>query len=150
MAKIIRAICTTASADDKMGRVRLKSEGVWGQETEPVMSLNGCALNKGDVVFVSVEDGCYNPLILGKADRNDIVLNLLVERINSLEDKTNEVLKQQNEILNQLKTNMGLVAVTPEGAYVWGGASPTAFGAMTPVNAIPTKTTLKDIQDNYK
>ena len=149
MAKIIRAICTTASADDKMGRVRLKSDGVWNQETEPVMSLNGCALNKGDVVFVSVEDGFYNPLVLGKADRNDIVLNLLVDRINGLEDKVNEALKQQNDILNQLKTNMGLVAFV-EGAYVWGGASPTAFGAMTPVKAIPTKTTLKDIQDNYK
>lgn len=150
MANIIKAVCVTASADDAMGRVRLKSEGTWNQPTELVQTVNGCALNVGDVVFVSIEDGYYAPLILGKADRNDIVLNLLVDRINTLEDKTNEVLKQQNEILNQLKTNMGLVAVTPTGAYVWGGASPTAFGAMTPVKAIPSKTTLKDIQDNYK
>ena len=147
MAKIIKAVCMTASADDAMGRVRLKSEGTWNQETELVQSVNGCALNKGDVVFVSIEDGYYAPLILGKADRNDVVLNLLVDRINTLEDKTNEVLKQQNEILNQLKTNMSLVAFV-DGAYVWGGA--TVFGTMLPVQSLPSKTTLRDIQDNYK
>ncbi len=147
MAKIIRAVCTTASADDAMGRVRLKSEGVWNQETELVMSVNGCALNKGDVVFVSVEDGYYAPLVLGKADRNDVVLNLLVDRLNASEDKINELVEQQKEILNQLKTNMGLVKFV-EGAYVWGGA--TVFGTMLPVKSIPTKTKLKDIQDNYK
>ena len=66
MLRIIKAEVQTNSADDNMGRVRLKSEGVWNQDTELVQSVNGCALSKGDVVFVSVLDGYYNPLILGK------------------------------------------------------------------------------------
>lgn len=143
MAKIIRAICTTASADDKMGRVKLKSEGVWNQETELVPSLNGCALNKNDVVYVSIEDGYYNPLILGKADRNNIVLNLLVEKINGLEDKINEMVQMQNNVLQQLTMNESLVV---EG--VWKGAD--AFGPLGTLKSIPQKTTLKDIEDNYK
>lgn len=147
MAKIIKAICATASADDTMGRVKLKSEGTWNQETELVPSLNGCALNKGDVVFVSIEDGYYNPLILGKADRNDIVLNLLVDRINTLEDKTNEVLKQLNNVVKILESSS---AVAVEGAAgTWSGSAALSL-AITPLNAIPSKTTLKDIQDNYK
>ena len=146
MAKIIRAICTTASAEDKMGRVKLKSEGVWSQETELVPSLNGCALNKGDVVYVSVEDSYYNPLILGKADRNEIVLNLLVEKINGLEDKINEMVKMQNNILQQLSTNAELAMF--EGAPCWVGT--TVFSAMGTLKSIPQKTTLKDIEDNYK
>lgn len=145
MAKIIKAVVQSDSADDSMGRVRLKSEGVWNQDTELVQSVNGCALSKGDVVFVSVADGYYNPLILGKADRNDIVLNLLVEQINRLEDKVNDIIKQENNILNQLKNNTGLVF---EGA--WKGGDPTAFGAMNTLQKIPQNTKLKDIQDNYK
>jgi hypothetical protein len=142
MAKIIKAICTTASADDKMGRVRLKSDGVWNQDTELVQSLNGCTLSKGDVVFVSVEDGYYNPLILGKADRNEIVLNLLVERINSLEDKLNEAVNKQNEVI------MKLAASASAAGFVWSGAA--TFAAVQPLQTIPTKTQLRDIQDNYK
>ena len=119
MLKIIKAECTTNSADDKMGRVKLKSEGIWNQETELVQSVNGCALSKGDIVFVSVLDGYYNPLILGKADRNDIVLKLLVDRINMLEDKINEMVKMQNNILNQLSTNAELAML--EGVPCWAG-----------------------------
>lgn len=146
MAKIIRAICTTASADDTMGRVKLKSEGVWNQETELVPSLNGCALNKNDVVYVSVEDSYYNPVILGKADRNNIVLNLLVEKINGLEDKINEMVQMQNNILQQLSTNAELAVF--EGAPCWAGMS--VFAPMGTLKSIPQKTTLKDIEDNYK
>lgn len=139
MAKIIKAVCTTASADDSMGRVRLKSEGTWNQETELVQSVNGCALNKGDVVFVSIEDGYYAPLILGKADRNDIVLNLLVDRINILEDKINDMLTALAQP----------TLVTMDGyAAVWNGG--TVFGVPTGVSKITQKTKLKDIQDNYK
>lgn len=142
MAKIIRAVCTTNSADDSMGRVRLKSEGVWNQETELVPSLNGIALSKGDVVFVSIEDGYYAPIILGKADRNEIVLNLLVEKINSLEDKINEAVNKQNEVIMKL-------AASPSAAgFVWSGAA--TFAAVQPLQTIPVKTKLKDIQDNYK
>lgn len=157
MAKIIRAICTTASADDTMGRVKLKSEGVWNQETELVPSLNGCALNKNDVVYVSVEDSYYNPLILGKADRNNIVLNLLVDRVNILEDKVNELIDKQNDVINALATKM---LATGEGV-VWNGAvyfgsvpTPDAGGNVQvqvgPIGTKLKKTTLKDIEDNYK
>lgn len=145
MAKIIKAECTTSSAEDSMGRVKLKADGIWSQETELVQSVNGCALNKGDIVFVSIADGYYNPLILGKADRNNVVLELLVDRINSLEDKMNEAVKQQNNILNQLKNNPKLVV---DGG--WAGGTPEAFGLMTTVETLPTKTTVRDIQDNYK
>ena len=147
MAKIIRAVCTTASADDKMGRVRLKSDGVWNQETEPVMTVNGCALNKGDVVFVSVEDGYYNPLVLGKADRNDVVLNLLVEQINGLQDKVNETVQQLNNVVTILEASF---AVAVKGtAGTWSGSEALST-AIQPLKIIPKKTTLKDIQDNYK
>lgn len=147
MAGIIKAVVQTNSADDTMGRVKLRSEGVWNQDTELVQSVNGCALSKGDVVFVSVFDGYYNPLILGKADRNEIVLNLLVDRINILEDKINELVDKQNDILNQLKTNTSLVI--PSGAaYVWGGAA--VFATTTPLQKLQQKTKLKDIEDNYK
>ena len=147
MAKIIKAVCMTASADDAMGRVRLKSEGTWNQETELVQSVNGCALNKGDVVFVSIEDGYYAPLILGKADRNNVVLNLLVEQINGLQDKVNETVQQLNTVVNILEASP-LVAV--EGAEgKWSGSAALA-AAVTPLKNIPRKTTLRDIQDNYK
>lgn len=136
MAKIIKAIVQTNSADDNMGRVKLKSEGVWNQDTELVQSVNGCALSKGDVVFVSVADGSYNPLILGKADRNNIVLDLLVERINLLEDKINDMLTEL--------AKPSLVT----GQATWNGA--TVFGVPTCVGKITQKTKLKDIQDNYK
>lgn len=145
-SKIIKAICTTNSADDTMARVRLKSEGVWNQETELVQSINGCALSEGDVVFVSVEDSYYNPLILGKADRNNIVLDLLVERINRLEDKVNELVDKQRDIIVELGTNAGLVT---GGNAVWEGA--TSFNLkILPIQGIPKKTILKDIQDNYE
>lgn len=147
MLRIIKAEVQTNSADDNMGRVRLKSEGVWNQDTELVQSVNGCALSKGDVVFVSVLDGYYNPLILGKAERNDIVLNLLVDRINMLEDKINELVKQQNDILNTLKTNTTLVTPS-QGGYIWNGA--LVFATTMPLQKIQQKTKLKDIQDNYK
>ena len=146
MLKIIKAECTTNSADDKMGRVKLKSEGIWNQETELVQSVNGCALSKGDIVFVSVLDGYYNPLILGKADRNDIVLKLLVDRINMLEDKINEMVKMQNNILNQLSTNAELAML--EDVPCWAGG--TIFSAMGTLKNIPNKMKLEDIQDNYK
>ena len=147
MAKIIKATCVTASADDKMGRVRLKSEGTWNQETELVPSVNGCALNKGDVVFVSVEDGLYCPLILGKADRNDVVLNLLVDRLNASEDKVNELVKQFNNVVNILEAS---AAVAVEGANgTWSGSAALSL-AIKPLASLPTKTKLKDIQDNYK
>ena len=133
--KIIKAEVQTNSADDNMGRVKLKSEGIWSQETELVQSVNGCALSKGDIVFVSVADGFYNPLILGKADRNDIVLNLLVDRINILEDKINDML-----------TALAQPSLVAEGA--WTGSS--VFGVPTGVGKITQKTKLKDIQDNYK
>lgn len=142
MAKIIRATCTTNSADDKMGRVKLKSEGIWNQETELVMSLNGCPLSKGDAVFVSIEDGMYAPIILGKADRNEIVLNLLVEKINSLEDKINDMVDKQNEVIMKL-------AASPSAAgFVWSGAA--TFAGVMQLQRITKKTKLKDIQDNYK
>jgi hypothetical protein len=146
MAKIIKAVCVTASADDAMGRVRLKSEGVWNQETELVPSVNGCALNKGDVVFVSVADGLYSPLVLGKADRNDIVLNLLVDRLNASEDKINELVNKYNDLITKL-AGAGKVA---EGS-LWVAAGDT-FAPMLaqPLQSLPTKTKLKDIQDNYK
>ena len=146
MLKIIKAVVQTNSADDQMGRVKLKSEGIWNQDTELVQSVNGCPLSKGEVVFVSVEDGYYNPLILGKADRNEIVLNLLIDRINMLEDKMNEMVKMQNNILNQLSTNAELAMI--EGVPCWAGT--TIFAAMGTLKAIPNKTKLKDIQDNYK
>lgn len=133
-ARIIKAICTTDSSDDKMARVRLKSEGIWNQDTELVQSVNGCPLSKGDVVFVSVEDGYYNPLILGKADRNEIVLNLLVDRINMLEDKINDMLTEL--------AKPSLVT----GSAAWTGGA--VFGVI--VSKILQKTRLKDIQDNYK
>ena len=135
MASIIKAEVQTNSADDSMGRVKLKSEGIWNQETELVQSVNGCALSKGDIVFVSVLDGYFNPLILGKADRNDIVLNLLVDRINILEDKINDML-----------TSLAQPTLVAEGA--WQGSS--VFGVPTGVSKITQKTKLKDIQDNYK
>ena len=135
MASIIKAEVQTNSADDSMGRVKLKSEGIWNQETELVQSVNGCALSKGDIVFVSVLDGYFNPLILGKADRNDIVLNLLVDRINILEDKINDML-----------TALAQPTLVAEGA--WQGSS--VFGVPTGVSKITQKTKLKDIQDNYK
>lgn len=141
-AKIIKAICTTNSADDQMARVRLKSEGIWNQDTELVQSVNGCPLSKGDVVFVSVEDGYYNPLILGKADRNEIVLNLLVERINRLEDKVNELVNKDNEII------MKLASSASAAGFVWSGA--TVFASTMQLQRIPMNTKLKDIQDNYK
>ena len=146
MAKIIKAVCVTASADDAMGRVRLKSEGVWNQETELVPSVNGCALNKGDVVFVSVADGLYSPLVLGKADRNDVVLNLLVDRLNASEDKINELVNKYNDLITKL-AGAGEVA---EGS-LWVAAGDT-FAPMLaqPLQSLPTKTKLKDIQDNYK
>lgn len=140
MASIIKAVCTTNSADDGMGRVRLKSEGVWNQDTELVQSLNGCTLSKGDVVFVSIEDSYYNPLILGKADRNDIVLNLLVEKINRLEDKVNDMLTALAQT--------ALVEPIPGGGAKWTGD--LIFGKPTGVPKISPKTKLKDIQDNYK
>lgn len=136
MASIIRAVVQTNSADDKMGRVKLKSEGVWSRETELTPSLNGSALSKGDVVYVSVEDGYYNPLILGKADRNDIVLNLLVDRINILEDKINDMI-----------TALAQPSLVT-GEATWNGG--TVFGVPTGVSKITQKTKLKDIQDNYK
>ena len=135
MASIIKAEVQTNSADDSMGRVKLKSEGIWNQETELVQSVNGCALSKGDIVFVSVLDGYFNPLILGKSDRNDIVLNLLVDRINILEDKINDML-----------TALAQPTLVAEGA--WQGSS--VFGVPTGVSKITQKTKLKDIQDNYK
>lgn len=141
-SKIIKAVCTTNSADDRMARVKLKSEGIWNQETELVQSINGCALSKGDVVFVSVEDGYYNPLILGKADRNDIVLNLLVEQINRLENKVNELVNKDNEII------MKLAASASAAGFVWSGAA--VFAGTTQLQTIPKNTTLRDIQDNYK
>lgn len=145
-SKIIKAVCTTNSADDRMARVKLKSEGVWNQDTELVQSVNGCALSKGDIVFVSVEDGYYNPLILGKADRNDIVLNLLVEKLNATEDKVNEVTKQMNQMLTILKASS---AVAVEGtAGTWSGSA--ALTTLNSISTIPQKTKLKDIQDNYK
>lgn len=133
-AKIIKAEVQTDSSDDKMARVRLKSEGIWNQNTELVQSVNGCPLSKGDIVFVSVEDGYYNPLILGKADRNDIVLNLLVDRINMLEDKINDMLTEL--------AKPSLVT----GSAAWTGGA--VFGTI--VSKILQKTRLKDIQDNYK
>ena len=145
MASIIKATVQTNSADDNMGRVKLKSEGIWNQDTELVQSVNGCALSKGDVVFVSVADGYYNPLILGKADRNDIVLNLLVEQINRLEDKVNELVDKQNDVIQKLST------ATSAAGYVWSAAT-TTFLPMTanPLMKISPNTKLKDIQDNYK
>lgn len=134
MLKIIKAIVQTDSADDKMGRVKLKSEGIWNQDTELVQSVNGCPLSKGEVVFVSVEDGYYNPLILGKADRNEIVLNLLVDRINMLEDKINDMLTEL--------AKPSLVT----GSAAWTGGA--VFGTI--VSKFIQKTKLKDIQDNYK
>ena len=133
-AKIIKAEVQTDSSDDKMARVRLKSEGIWNQNTELVQSVNGCPLSKGDIVFVSVEDGYYNPLILGKADRNDIVLNLLVDRINMLEDKINDMLTEL--------AKPSLVT----GSAAWTGGA--VFGTI--VSKIMPKTKLRDIQDNYK
>ena len=147
MAKIIKAVCMTASADDAMGRVRLKSEGTWNQETELVPSVNGCALNKGDVVFVSVEDGYYTPLILGKADRNDVVLNLLVDRLNASEDKVNELVKQLNNVVSILEASSLVAVAGTEGT--WSG-SEALTAAIKPLASLPTKTKLKDIQDNYK
>ena len=147
MANIIKAVCVTASADDAMGRVRLKSEGTWNQPTELVQTVNGCALNVGDVVFVSIEDGYYAPLVLGKADRNDVVLNLLVERLNASEDKVNELVKQLNNVVKILEASS---AVVVEGvAGTWSGAKALSL-AITPLKSLPNKTTLKDIQDNYK
>jgi len=106
--------------------------------------VNGCALSKGDVVFVSVSDGYYNPLILGKADRNNIVLNLLVEQINRLEDKVNELVDKQKDILKGL-SNSALVT----GEATWNGG--TVFNSVIlPLQKIPQNTKLKDIQDNYK
>jgi hypothetical protein len=137
MAKIIKAVVQSDSADDSMGRVRLKSEGVWNQDTELVQSVNGCALSKGDVVFVSVADGYYNPLILGKADRNNIVLNLLVEQINRLEDKVNDIITTLAD--PKLITGNGVV-----------NNMPSKFNLPTGVSKISPKTKLKDIQDNYK
>ena len=144
--KIIKAVCTTDSADDKMARVKLKSEGIWNQDTELVQSVNGCALNKGDVVFVAVVDGYYNPLILGKADRNNIVLNLLVDRLNATEDKVNELVDKYNDLITKL-AGAGEVA---EGS-LWVAAGKT-FAPMLvqPLKSLPTKTKLKDIEDNYK
>lgn len=143
-SKIIKAEVQTNSADDNMGRVRLRSEGIWSNDTELVQSVNGCALSKGDIVFVSVTDGYYNPLILGKADRNNIVLNLLVERINMLEDKINELVDKENDVIQKLSMS----AAVAEGT--WSGAA--TFAAMTaqPLMKIQPKTKLKDIQDNYK
>lgn len=148
MAKIIKAECTTSSAEDSMGRVKLKADGIWSQETELVQSVNGCPLSKGDIVFVSIVDGYYNPLILGKADRNDIVLNLLVDRINKLEDKLNEAVKQQNQILTVLETSSAVLAGT-EPIGTWSGSAALA-AAVQPLAVLPTKTTVRDIQDNYK
>lgn len=148
MAKIIKAVVQSDSADDSMGRVRLKSEGVWNQDTELVQSVNGCALSKGDVVFVSVADGYYNPLILGKADRNDIVLNLLVEQINRLEDKVNELVDKQKDIINNLGSETAASVTVAGSAGTWNGA--TLFATMMPLQKISPKTKLKDIQDNYK
>ena len=142
MASIIKAEVTTNSADDKMGRVRLKSEGVWNQETELVQSVNGCSLSKGDIVFVSVIDGYYNPLILGKAERNEIVLNLLVQQINRLEDKVNELVKKDNEIITKL------AASASAAGFVWSGAA--TFATVMHLQQIPQNTVLKDIQDNFK
>lgn len=145
-AKIIKATVQTNSADDSMGRVKLKSEGIWNQDTELVQSVNGCALSKGDVVFVSVADGYYNPLILGKADRNDIVLNLLVEQINRLEDKVNELVDKQNDVIQKLSTSTAVA----EGS-VWTAATTTFLPMVAkPLVKIPQNTKLKDIQDNYK
>ena len=145
-AKIIKAEVQTNSADDSMGRVRLKSEGIWNQDTELVQSVNGCALSKGDIVFVSVTDGYYNPLILGKADRNDIVLNLLVDRINTLEDKINELVDKQNDVIQKLSAS----ATVAEGT-VWTAATSTFLPMVAqPLMKITPKTKLKDIQDNYK
>lgn len=149
MAKIIKAVVQSDSADDGMGRVRLKSEGVWNQDTELVQSVNGCALSKGDVVFVSVADGYYNPLILGKADRNDIVLNLLVEQINRLEDKVNELVDKQNDVIKDLAES-SLVVTTPDGMVWKAAADKFAPMALKPMRKIPQNTKLKDIQDNYK
>ena len=150
MASIIKATVQTNSADDSMGRVKLKSEGIWNQDTELVQSVNGCALSKGDVVFVSVADGYYNPLILGKADRNDIVLNLLVEQINRLEDKVNELVDKQNDVIQNLSTSVDVVSA---GSVIgaWDAAVTTfAPMALKPMRKIPQNTKLKDIQDNYK
>lgn len=146
--KIIKAVCTTDSADDKMARVKLKSEGIWNQDTELVQSVNGCALNKGDVVFVAVVDGYYNPLILGKADRNEIVLNLLVNRINALEDKLNDTIKQQNQILAVLEASSAVLAGT-EPIGTWSGSA-ALTAAVQSLAMLPKKTKLKDIEDNYK
>lgn len=146
MASIIKATVQTNSADDNMGRVKLKSEGIWNQDTELVQSVNGCALSKGDVVFVSVADGYYNPLILGKADRNDIVLNLLVEQINRLEDKVNELVDKQNDVIQKLSTSTAVA----EGS-VWTAATTTFLPMVAkPLVKISPNTKLKDIQDNYK
>jgi len=144
--KIIKAVCTTDSADDKMARVKLKSEGIWNQDTELVQSVNGCTLSKGDVVFVAVVDGYYNPLILGKADRNEIVLNLLVDRLNATEDKVNELVDKYNDLITKL-AKAGKVA----NGSLWVAAEDT-FAPMLaqPLKSLPTKTTLRDIQDNYK
>jgi len=142
MASIIKAEVTTNSADDKMGRVRLKSEGVWNQETELVQSVNGCSLSKGDIVFVSVVDGYFNPLILGKADRNEIVLNLLVQQINKLEDKINEIVDKDNEIITKL------AASASAAGFVWSGAA--TFASVMQLQKLQEKTALKNVQDNYK
>lgn len=149
-SKIIKAVCTTNSADDRMARVKLKSEGIWNQDTELVQSVNGCTLSKGDIVFVSVEDGYYNPLILGKADRNDIVLNLLVDRLNASEDKVNELVNKYNDLITKLAGAV-LVEPTPSGGFVWVAATKTFTPMLAqPLKSLPTKTKLKDIQDNYK
>lgn len=74
---IVKAIAETSSCDDPNGRVVISSPNIWVGLTDfYVPVINAVPINKGDVLFVLVEDLDFqSPIVLGRCRDNNFTSN---------------------------------------------------------------------------